>query len=80
VKKIEMETGARTEVEQGPTALSYNPNLDIGMAAYGEIFMLILGGCTRGMQCDVEFEYQLRVSSIGPVGPNLVLVSKHYYT
>jgi hypothetical protein len=55
VKKIEMETGARTEVEQGPTALSYNPNSDIGMAAYGEIVMLILQGCTRGMQCDVEF-------------------------
>jgi hypothetical protein len=43
VKKVEMESRARREVEEGHTALSYNPRvqtLNLVRAAYGEFFIL----------------------------------------
>jgi hypothetical protein len=43
-----MRSGARREVEQGLTAFDRNFDINLGRAAFGEIFKLTWGGATLG--------------------------------
>jgi hypothetical protein len=49
-----------------------NINFYMGEGTEGEIFLLILG--MRGMQCNVEFGYQLRICSKDRGKPRKILI------